>query len=167
MRARTPGPGRRGVAVLALALVTVVALAVCGVLGPRYLDARAQDQRREEVLQQARQIGTNFVTLDHRSFDEDVDLVLAGATGEFRDSFRAGVEETRALVTENESVSTGTVSEAALVSADEDSAQVLLVVDTEVTNTANPEPTPRHYRVQLQLTRVADRWLASDLTFVG
>jgi Mce-associated membrane protein len=148
-------------------VLAVAALALVGVYGERYLDVRAQEQRRTEVLQQARQIGVNFVTLDYRTFDDDVDLVLDGATGSFRDSFRAGVEQTRELVTQNQSVSTGKVTEAALVSSDEDSAQVLLVVDTEVTNTANPEPAARNYRVQLDLSRVADRWLASDLQFVG
>jgi Mce-associated membrane protein len=105
--------------------------------------------------------------MDHRTFDEDVALVLDGATGTFRDEFRAGVEQTRALVTDNESVSVGTVTEAGLVTADEDTARVLLVVDTEVTNTATPQPVPRHYRVQLDLARTGDRWLASDLRFVG
>jgi Mce-associated membrane protein len=148
-------------------LALVAALGVCAVLAPGTLRARAADDRRAEVLQQARQIAVNFTTMDHRTFDEDVALVLDGATGTFRDEFRAGVEQTRALVTDNESVSVGTVTEAGLVTADEDTARVLLVVDTEVTNTATPQPVPRHYRVQLDLARTGDRWLASDLRFVG
>lgn len=152
---------------LGLAVVIVAALVVAALLAPRVVDARADDARRGEVVQQARQIAVNFTTLDYRTFDEDVQLVLDGATGSFRDEFASGVDSTRDVVTSNEAVSTGTVSEAALVSSDDDSARVLLVVDTEVTNTAAPEPTPRHYRVQLDLARVADTWLATDLQFVG
>lgn len=152
---------------LALVLVLLASLVAVGLLGPRVLDQRADDARRAEVVQQARQIAVNFTTLDHRTFDEDVQLVMDGSTGTFREEFAAGVDDTRQVVTSNEAVSTGTVAEAALVSADDDSARVLLVVDTEVTNTAAPEPTPRHYRVQLDLARVADSWLASDLQFVG
>lgn len=152
---------------LAIVVVLVVALAAVGLLGARVLDARSDDARRDAVVGQARQIAVNFTTLDYRTFDEDVQLVLDGSTGSFRDQFAAGVDQTRDVVTSNEAVSGGTVSEAALVSADDDSARVLLVVDTEVTNTATPTPTPRHYRVQLDLTRVSDTWLASDLQFVG
>jgi Mce-associated membrane protein len=154
-------------ATIAVTVVLVAALAVGAVLAPRVLDARSAEERRAAVLQQARQIAVNFTTLDHRTFDEDVALVLDGATGTFRDEFRAGVEQTRSLVTENQSVSTGQVTEAAVMSADDDSARVLLVVDTEVTNSASPTPLPRHYRVQMDLSRTGDRWLASDLRFVG
>jgi len=164
---RIPLPRSRRVGYGVLGALAVAAVAVCAVLGPRWLEQRSVDARRAEVLQQARQIGVNFTTLDYRTFDKDVQLVLDGATGEFRDAFRAGVEQTRELVTANESVSEGKVAEAALVSSDADSAVVLLVVDTEVTNTANTEPTPRHYRMRLDLSRVGERWLADDLQFVG
>lgn len=164
---RTPRAGADLVLRLALVVVLVAALAATGVFGARVLEARSDDARRDAVLSAARQIAVNFTTLDYRTFDEDVQLVLDGATGSFRDEFAAGVEQTKEVVTSNEAVSTGEVSQAALVSADDDSARVLLVVDTEVTNTATPGPTPRHYRVQLDLTRVADSWLASDLQFVG
>jgi Mce-associated membrane protein len=152
---------------LALVVVLVAALAVCALQAPHVLRARQADERRAAVLQQARQIAVNFTTLDYRTFDDDVELVLDGATGTFAEQFRNGVEQTRAVVTENKSVSTGTVGEAALVTADDDSARVLLVVDAEVTNTAAPQPTPRHYRLQMDLARTGDRWLASDLRFVG
>jgi len=164
---RVPSPGRPRVIYAVCGVLAVAAVAVCAVIGPRWLEQRSVDARRAEVLQQARQIGVNFTTLDYRTFDEDVQLVLDGATGEFRDAFRAGVEQTRELVTDNRSVSEGEVTEAALVSSDADSAVVLLVVDTEVTNTANPEATPRHYRMRLDLSRVGEQWLASDLQFVG
>jgi len=159
--------GWRALTALGLSLALVAALAVVAVQGPRLLQARDADERREAVLAAARQIAVNFTTLDHRTFDEDVALVLDGATGTFREEFRAGVEQTRELVTENESVSVGEVAEAALVTADEDSARVLLVVDAQVTNTAAQQPAPRHYRIELDLARTGERWLASDLRFVG
>ncbi|MFP5335632.1 MAG: hypothetical protein ACLGIV_09985 [Actinomycetes bacterium] len=158
---------RRWLPPAALGLVLVAALAVAALQAPGALRASATEERREAVLAQARQIAVNFTTLDHRTFDEDVALVLDGATGAFRDEFRAGVEQTRALVTENESVSTGAVTEAAVVTVDDDSARVLLVVDSEVSNTASPQPQPRHYRIEMDLALTGDRWLASDLRFVG
>ncbi len=135
-------------------------------IGP-VLGQRGTDERRTQVLQQAKQAAVNFTTLDYESFDEDVELVLDGSTGTFREQFRAGVDDVRELVTQNRSRSVGTVREAALVSDDDDSARVLVVVDTEVTNVASTTPVPRHYRIQMDLTRTGDSWLVSDLTFVS
>jgi Mce-associated membrane protein len=156
-----------------VALALLLVLAVLGAtfvlatrLGP-LLDRRGTDERRAQVLQQAKQHAVNFTTLDFESFDEDVELVLDGSTGAFREQFRAGVDDVRDLVTQNESRSVGTVREAALVSDDDDSARVLVVVDTEVTNVATQTPVPRHYRIQMDLTRTGDSWLVSELTFVS
>ncbi len=167
---RVRRPSRQAVTLGAL-VVTVVALVASAVVLatnlPGVLDHRAAEERRGEVLQEAKQHAVNFTTLDYRTFDEDIELVLDGATGSFRDEFGSGVEEVRELVTQNESVSKGSVSEAGLVSVDDDSATVIVVADTEVSNLASPEPQPRHYRMQLDLTHTGDRWLVSDLTFVS
>ncbi len=163
-------PGRRvlrvALALLLAALLVASLVLLATRVGP-VLDRREADARRAQVLQQAKQHAVNFTTLDFESFDEDVELVLDGSTGSFREQFRAGVDDVRELVTQNESRSVGTVREAAVVTADDDSARVLVVVDTEVTNVASTTPTPRHYRIQMDLTRTADEWLVSDLTFVS
>jgi Mce-associated membrane protein len=93
--------------------------------------------------------------------------VLDGATGEFRTQFEAGTQDLAELVTANQAVSRGEVLEAGIVTADEDSARVLVVADSTVTNTAGTEPQKRHYRLQLDLVRDDGRWLVSDLQFVG
>lgn len=163
-------PGRRAVRVALVVLLVALLVGSLVLLATRLgpvLDRREGDARRAQVLQQAKQHAVNFTTLDYESFDEDVELVLDGSTGSFREQFRAGVDDVRALVTQNESRSVGTVREAALVTDDDDSARVLVVVDTEVTNVASTTPTPRHYRIQMDLTRTADEWLVSDLTFVS
>lgn len=163
-------PGRRVVRVALALLVAALLVASLVLLATRVgpvLDRREADARRAQVLQQAKQHAVNFTTLDFESFDEDVELVLDGSTGSFREQFRAGVDDVRELVTQNESRSVGTVREAAVVTDDDDSARVLVVVDTEVTNVASTTPTPRHYRIQMDLTRTADTWLVSDLTFVS
>lgn len=154
-----------------LAAVTVVALALTAILAPRIGDAAARDDRRTEVLAAARQAVVNFTTLDYRHLDRDLGRVLAGSTGDFRSQFRAGTKDLRSLVTGNKAVSQGEVLEAGLVSSDDDSARVLVVADSSVTNTANPKAQRRHYRIQLDLVRHPSaehpRWLVSNLTFVG
>jgi Mce-associated membrane protein len=129
--------------------------------------ADEREQRRTEVLQAARQAAVNFTTLDYRRLDRDLGRVLAGATGEFRSQFEAGTKDLSELVTANQAVSKGEVLEAGVVSDDADSARVLVVADSTVTNAAESEPQKRHYRLQLDLVRDGERWLVSDLKFIG
>ena len=91
----------------------------------------------------------------------------AASTGDFRSQFRAGTKDLTALVTENKATSQGEVLDAGIVSDDADSARVLVVADSTVTNSADPKPQKRHYRMQLDLVREGSRWLVSDLQFVG
>ncbi len=70
-------------------------------------------------------------------------------------------------MTANQAVSNGEVLEAGIVSDDDDSARVLVVADSTVTNAASEQPQKRHYRLQMDLVRDGDRWLVSDLQFVG
>jgi Mce-associated membrane protein len=150
---------------LGLALVAALVLAV--VLGRQALDQRAQTRDRAEALAAARQIAVNFSTLDYRTFDRDTARVTAEATGGFRSDFAAQAAQIKQVVVANKSVSTGQVGQAALVSASAHAARVLLTLDASVTNTSSTTPTARHYRVQLDLTKVSGEWRASQLQFVG
>ncbi len=154
--------------VLALLVVVAVAAAVLAAASlSRVAAAAERSDRRAAVLDSARQQAVNFTTLDYRHLDRDLGRVLRGATGDFRRQFRAGTKDLSALVTQNKAVSRGQVLDAGLVSSDADSARVLVVADSTVTNAADPKPQKRHYRMQLDLVRHGDRWLVSDLQFVG
>jgi Mce-associated membrane protein len=151
----------------ALALAAVACLVLAAMTVPRLTAADDREQRRTEVLRAARQHAVNFTTLDYRRLDRDLGRVLDGATGEFRKQFEAGTKDLSELVTANQAVSEGEVLEAGIVTDDEDSARVLVVADSTVNNTGSEEPQRRHYRLQLDLVRDGDRWLVSDLQFVG
>jgi Mce-associated membrane protein len=154
-----------------LGLGTVAVLAVVVVLAMQLQDARAEDQRREDILQAARQQGVNITTLDYRSVDKDLSRVLAQSTGTFRKEFESGTKDLTDLVVKNKAVSTGEVLAAGIVTADSDSARVLVVADATVGNSATDTGTAqqqvRHYRMQLDMVRSGNRWLTSTLTFVG
>jgi Mce-associated membrane protein len=158
---------KRRMALAVLAVLTVAALVGIGVLVPRISSAAARDGQRADVLHVARQETVNFTTLDYRHLDRDLGRVLRGSTGDFRKQFQAGSKNLTSLVTANKAVAKGQVLDAGLVSSDADSAVVLVVADSTVTNTASPKGEQRHYRLQLSLVLHDGQWLVSDLTFVG
>lgn len=157
--------GRAVSAALAAATVVVTALTIWLALG--LYAQREADQRRQDILAAARQSALNFTSLDHRHYDRDSANVLAGATGDFKEQFAAQTKQLTELVDRNKSVSEGQVLEAGIVRSDENSARVLVVADSKVTNTAVPQGETRTYRLQLDVVRRDGRWLTSNVEFVG
>jgi Mce-associated membrane protein len=157
----------RSLTLLALAAVVAASLVVLALAVPKVASAGERDDRRAAILHAARQHAVNFTTLDYRRLEPDLQRVLAGATGDFRKEFEAGTKNLTELVTKNQAVSEGQVLEAGIVSSDADSARVLVVADSTVTNARSREPEKRHYRIQLDLVSQHGRWLVSDLQFVG
>ncbi|WP_258053610.1 hypothetical protein [Streptomyces sp. Ru72] len=159
--------GRPRVLSAGLVAATVLTTVLSVWLGLRLADQRAAEQRRQDILAAARQSALNFTSLDYRHYDRDSGNVLKGATGEFKKEFAAQTAELTKLVAQNKSVSEGQVLEAGIVRSDADSARVLVVADSKVTNTAAPQGQARTYRLQLDLVREHGRWLTSDVEFVG
>ena len=159
--------GRARLLSAGLVAATVLTTVLCVWLGLKLADQRAAQQRRQDILAAARQSALNFTSLDYRHYDRDSRTVLEGATGDFKKQFAAQTAQLTKLVAQNKSVSEGQVLDAGIVRSDAGSARVLVVADSKVTNTAAPEGQARTYRLQLDLVRVAGRWLTSDVTFVG
>lgn len=164
---RSARPSGRALALLALGLVGLLAVVAVAATVPTLSAASDREERRSAVLAAARQAAVNFTTLDYRRLDRDLGRVRDGATGKFRRQFAAGTADLSTLVTQNKAVSRGEVLDAGIVSDDRDSARVLVVADSTVTNAAESAPQKRHYRLQLDLVRRDGRWLVSDLQFVG
>lgn len=170
MAARWPHgmrPVRPGAMTAGLVAATVITTALSLWLAFGVYQQREADQRRQGILAAARQSALNFTSLDYRHYDRDSANVLAGATGDFKKQFTAQTDQLTKLVAQNKSVSEGQVLEAGIVRSDDDSARVLVVADSKVTNTAVPEGEARTYRLQLDLVHKDGRWLTSDVEFVG
>jgi Mce-associated membrane protein len=101
------------------------------------------------------------------SVDRDLQRIVAGSTGDFRDEFTRGQSQVRAAIVENNVDSRGTVLRAALVSGDRRHAVVLVAIDATVRNTKAPDGRQSHYRIQVELNHTDGRWLVSRLQFVG
>ena len=150
---------------LIAATVLTTALTVWLALG--LMAQHETEQRRQDILSAARQSALNFTSLDYRHYARDSANVLSGATGDFKKQFAAQTDQLTELVSQNKSVSEGQVLEAGIVRSDADSARVLVVADSKVTNTAVPQGEARTYRLQLDLVHRDGRWLTSDVEFVG
>ncbi|GAA3298716.1 hypothetical protein Dvina_12095 [Dactylosporangium vinaceum] len=152
-----------------LALLVCAAVAAAAAAGQRWYAGRALDQAQQQALAAARQTTVDFVSVSAGSVDRDLQRIVAGATGDFRDEFTRGQAQVRAAVVENNVDSKGTVLRAALVSGDRHSAVVLVAVDATVKNAKAPEGRASHYRIQVDMARDRDsgRWLVAKLQFVG
>jgi len=163
----TAGPLSRRHYLLLAALVTglAAALVVLALLVPKVSEDRAESKRREAIVRAARQHAVNLTTIDAEHLDRDIQRILDGATGEFKEQFAAGSNELTKVLTTSKSKSTGEVLEAGIITADDDSAQVLVVVDSRITNAEEPQGRLSHYRLQLDLVRQGPGWLTARLEF--
>ena len=157
----------RPTVVILLAALLVGSVVASVFLGGRVSDARDEDRLRTEAVQTARQLVVNFTTLDHRSLRASTSGVLALTAGDFRQEYTNASKELEKVVAENKTVSRGKVLDAGVVSFDSDSARVLVVADSQVTNVATDKPQLRTYRLQLDLSRESSGWRVVELQFVG
>nr|BFE62024.1 hypothetical protein GCM10020063_065500 [Dactylosporangium thailandense] len=173
VRRREPKPrfrlARPSLTTALLTLLVCAAVAAAAVLGNRWYDARTLDRAHQQALAAAKQTTVDFVSVSAASVDRDLQRIVAGATGDFRDEFTRGQAQVRAAVVENNVDSKGTVLRAALVSGDRDAAVVLVAVDATVRNSKAPEGRASHYRIQVDMARDRDsgRWRVAKLQFVG
>lgn len=149
-----------------LLLLAAVALAViAGLLAARVHAAEEAQDRRQAILQAARQEAIYLTTLNHKTIDKDIQRIMQGSTGEVEKMFAGKSKLMRELVAKSNAVTTGEVLSSGIVSADHDSAKVLVVADSTVKNKKTPKGAIRHYRMWMTLVRKDGQWLVSKLDF--
>ncbi|WP_024794951.1 hypothetical protein [Tomitella biformata] len=153
--------------VLALSSLVIVLAAAAIALLLNVRGADAADRRDALVVETAREVVVNLTTLDFASADADIERILAGTSGAFREQFASSSSSFREVLERGEVASTGEIREAGLVRADGDSAEVLLAVTSMVKNTDIPGGEGRVYRMKASLERAGDAWLVSDVEFVS
>lgn len=152
-----------------LCVLLAVAVIAVGLLGRNWYDKRQLDDAHQAAVAAARQSTVNFMSISTATVDRDIQRISAGATGDFRDEFNRDAAQVRKAVVDNQVTSQGTVLRTGLVSGNTRTAVVLVAVDANVKNKAAPNGRLSHYRVRVNLTHDAktDRWLVSQLQFVG
>lgn len=150
---------------LLLALVALTATVV--LLGLQVRADSARERQERAALSAAREAATALTSLSHRTTDDDVDRVLAAATGELAQQFRDSRDRLRTLLGSRRSISSGTVLEAGLAELTDDDAVVLLAVNASVTDADSATPRLQRYRITMTMARVGDRWRAEQVRFAG
>ncbi|WP_319452186.1 MULTISPECIES: hypothetical protein [unclassified Mycobacterium] len=114
----------------------------------------------------AKTAATNLTTINFQTVDADVARVLDGATGEFYESFLQRSADFKQVVRDAQSVSTGIVTDAHLVSLIGTRAKVFVAATvTTTTAVGKPHPEPRAWRLQITIDKVGDAYKAAAVEF--
>ncbi|TYB48638.1 nuclear transport factor 2 family protein [Actinomadura chibensis] len=154
------------VTVVALGAVVLALAVAAGWLGVVTLHNKDEADQKAKAVQAARQMGVNLMSLDASTAQRDLDRIVAGTTGELKNKLASQSNAFMQQVSKYKAKSTVSDIDAALVSIDGDSAEVMVSLNGTVTNDKVKNGTPKGYRYQMDLTRVDDRWLISGLEVV-
>jgi Mce-associated membrane protein len=150
-----------------IGLVVVVALAaLVGWLGYRTYQSHQAEQQRALFVQVGRQGALNLTTIDFQHADADVQRILESATGAFYDDFAKRSKPFVEVVTQAQSKSVGTVTEAGLESENGDQGQVLVAVAVKTSNAGAAEQAPRAWRMRISVQKVGVEAKVSNVEFV-
>ena len=124
---------------------------------------RAADDRFVEA---ARGGVTALLSIDHTHARDDVTRILDLSTGNFRDDFARRADDFIQTAEKSKAVTKGSISAAALESAEADTAVVLVAASSQVTNISGAKEDPRPWRMSVTVTRDGDKVKMSDVEFV-
>ncbi|OBA70369.1 hypothetical protein A5641_13330 [Mycobacterium sp. 1554424.7] len=149
-------------------LAMVVAFAgLIGWLSYRAYQSHQDQSQRNLFLQIARQGALNLTTINCTQAEADVQRIVDSATGMFRDDFTRRSQPFIDVVKQAQSKSQGVITEAAVESADSNSAQVLVAVNVNTSIAGVAEPQPRAWRMRIAVQRVGDGAKVSNVEFVA
>jgi Mce-associated membrane protein len=155
--------------IAAVAAVVMIAafVGVSAYMVLQHRDATRHQQREAAFVAGAKRCVLNMISLDFNKAREDVQRVIDGATGQFKDDFQQRANDFISVVTQSKSVTEGTVNAAALESINGDSAVVLVSATSQITNAppGKDEP-PRIWRLRVTITEVGGQYKMSKVEYV-
>ncbi|MFE3293449.1 hypothetical protein [Rhodococcus sp. NPDC059234] len=147
--------------------VLVVALVVAGIV--LLIDrnsANERDAKRGQFDQVARQTVLNLTTIKPDTAKEDVDRILAGASGEFKSEFDGRQDPFVSVVKEAGVTTVGKIIESGIQSEDGNTAKVLVAARADVSTPDNTQNGPRDFRMRVTVTDDGGTMTASKVEFV-
>jgi Mce-associated membrane protein len=164
--ADSPAPSVRRAVLLGSAIVVSLSVLV-GWLGFRAYQAHQEQALQSQLLQAARQGALNLTTIDWQHAEGDMQRILDGATGQFRDEFASRSQPFIEAVKQAKSTSVGTITEAGLESEEGGHARVLVAVAVKTSTAGAPEQDPRAWRMRITVQKDGDQAKVSNVEFVA
>lgn len=167
--AKTSGVRRAWpVALLALA-VLIAAVGLFSWWRAAHDDGLAQGRDRDAVLIAATSQIATLNSLDYRHVDAGLARWRAVTTGTLHDQVGDVSAEERTLLADQKKISTGKVTDAAVLSLDEDTATVVAAVQVTVKDDLHPDQaaTVKRNRFSADLVLVHGSWLVESLQQVA
>ena len=156
----------RAVALAAAAVVIGALLALTGLMVVKHNEAAANRAQDREFLEAASEGIVALLSIDHGRADADVQRILDLSIGAFRDDFASRAGDFIATAQKGKAVTKGAVTAAALESAGDDNAVVLVAATSQVTNVSGARDDPRPWRMSVTVSRDEDQWKMSNVEFV-
>ena len=167
-RSRFRRPSWSTIAVAVAIIAILLALSGSGYLVLGHRHATEQHRRAAEFAAAARQGVVTLTSLDFDHAKEGVQNIVEVSTGSFKDDFVKMADDFTKVVQESKVVSQGSVQADAvdLDSMTDNSAVVLVVSTSEVTNAAGAKQDPRKYRLIVTVTRDGGQLKLSKVEFL-
>ena len=128
------GAGRRSTPLVAACAVLLVAALVAASLAAVYKGRLDHDRSRQRQIRNvSASMVTALMTYDFQRLDDSRNRVLSLSTGRFQKEYDAGSEPLKAVLTQTQSRSTGTVKEVFVGDSSGDSAHTIVVADQVLT----------------------------------
>jgi Mce-associated membrane protein len=153
-------------AVVGVVLVLVFAGASAYMVG-QHRDATKNQQREAAFVAGAKQGVISMISLDFSKAKEDVQRVIDGSTGQFKDDFQQRANDFISVVTQSKAVTEGRVNAAALESVNGNSAVVLVSATSQVTNSPpGKDVPPLVWRLRVTVSDVGGHYKMSKVEYV-
>jgi len=149
-----------------LGVILVGLIVITANLGLSVHDKSDRAGQRDKALAVARQQAINLGSIDYRNLQADIQRILTGSTGQFRETFQSGATQITQGATQQQTVSTVQQSHVALVSFAGDSAEAIVSLTTVTTGVNAKQGQANTYRYQMELSKVGGRWLLSKMELV-
>jgi Mce-associated membrane protein len=165
----TAGPARSSRGLVASIVAGVLVLALAGVTGWLLVERNAasdRDAQRAEFVTTAQDTVINLTTIKPDTAKEDVERILAGASGEFKAEFDGREDPFVSVVKEAGVTTVGKILESGIESEDGNTAKVLVAARADVSTPDGAQNGPRDFRMRVTVTDDGGTKTASKVEFV-
>jgi Mce-associated membrane protein len=133
----------------------------------QHRETTKHQQREAAFVAGAKQGVLSMISLDFSKAKEDVQRVIDGSTGQFKDDFQQRANDFISVVTQSKAVTEGRVNAAALESINGDSAVVLVSATSQVTNSPpGKDVPPLVWRLRVTVSDVGGQYKMSKVEYV-